>query len=280
MRWSDPAVSLMYLPFIAAALYSNCWQQGNDKAQDSLVSPGLKWVNADAQELPPTAAPALSPCPSSFLQHQPPASPSLCHPLLWSVAASTSSFPPKLQHQHGNARNEFPRPKSVFILPFLFSQSQFQDPEAVAVSSLLLPAYSFLTTSTRAASTQKKPTKFCTLSWCIVSPAADVSYVWGCQDLWVTGAQTMSMESCSPRFLQQEPMNLLCIMEFVHHLLTFITSPVRRTNCYYIFSKKVYHQNLVFFLKKNNIFKEKMKTLKLWLHQGSITGIFFKYTAI
>lgn len=114
------------------------------------------------------------------------------------------------------------------------------------VSLLLLPDCSH--TSRRAGSTQKKPSQkqSCTLSWCVVSPALDVSYAWGCQVMCVTGAQTMSMESYSPRFLQWEPTNLLCIVGFVHHPLTFITSPVRRANCYNLCSNKVYHQNLTF----------------------------------
>lgn len=79
---------------------------------------------------------------------------------------------------------------------------------------------------------QKKQQKqSCALSWCIVSPATNVFNVWGCQDVWVTGAQTMSMESYCPRFLQWETVDLLCIMGFVHHPLNFVTSPVRRANC-------------------------------------------------
>lgn len=181
-------------------------------------------------ELPLTAPPPLSPAqaPCSSISLQP-------HPQLVSVC-SQSLLPPQVFHLSSS---------TSMVMPVITSQAQNQ--------SLLYHSYSLnCSCSTQrpwlspycfyarllphqqesSIYTKKKQQKqSCALSWCIVSPATNVFNVWGCQDVWVTGAQTMSMESYCPRFLQWETVDLLCIMGFVHHPLNFVTSPVRRANC-------------------------------------------------
>lgn len=197
-------------------------------------------------ELPPTALPPLSPMPKVLApalasnptpSQLPSAVVNRCFHHKFSIQASAPAW---------KCQKWVPRPKISLHSPIL-------------ILSVVAPASRghgcFLTAFIRLLPHQqessiytKKPLPNVVLySFLVQSKSCSRCFLCMGLSRYVSDWNTMSMGSYGPRFLQCKPMNLLCIVGFVHHPPTFITSPLRRAICYDLCSNKVYHQNLVFF---------------------------------
>lgn len=182
----------MYLPLVAADLSGNCWQQGNDKAQDSLAFYRLDGSKCRCTQschplLPPPLSPAQAPC-SSSIRLQP-------HPQLVSVC-SQSLLPSQVFHPSFSTSMEMPviasqaqNQSSLYHSYSLNCSCSTQRPwlYSYCFNTRLLPHQQESSIYT------KKPTKAILCSFLVYSKSCtNVFNVWGCQDVWVTGLQTVS----------------------------------------------------------------------------------------